>query len=142
MWLNTAGLASWNKARDIGVRNWESLHFQFCSIFFYCSILMWNTDVFNFRKDWRLLLGGIKRLQRRIVYKICAWVRATLAYEVFDFVSKKQVKKFEFWMKIGFGPHCLRGMDVSKNKFFLQLKRKGNKERTKTQVSKKYILVC
>ena len=80
---------------------------------------MWNTDVFNFRKDWRLLLGGIKRLQRRIVYKIWAWVRATLAYEVFDFVSKKQVKKFEFWMKIGFGPHCLRGMDVSKYKFFL-----------------------
>ena len=144
MWLNTAGLASWNKERDIGVRSWELLHFQFCSIFFFIAQFWCETLMFLILEKIEGFFwvgSNVYNLQRRIVYIIWAWLRATLAYEVFDFVSKKQVKKFEFWMKIGFGPHCLRG-DVSKNKFFLQLKRKGNKERTKTQISKKYILIC
>ena len=92
---------------------WELLFFQFCNFFFLIARFWCETPIFfNLRKDWRLLLGGIKHLRR-------AWVRAALAHEVFDFVSKKKVKKFRFWMKIGFWLDCLRGPGGDKNFLWL-----------------------
>ena len=86
--------------------------FSFATFFLIARFWCETPIFFNLRKDWRLLLGGIKRLRR-------AWVRAALAHEVFDFVSKKKVKKFRFWMKIGFWLDCLRGPGGDKNFLWL-----------------------